>query len=69
MGQHKLNLAMNWRSGSFQLKIVANKKVKNNLGVEINQFGDVWRDTMRSSYAIDKIWGVTPPTSWNLGVV
>ena len=24
---------------------------------------------MRSSYAIDKMWEVTPPTSWKVGVV
>ena len=35
-----MNLAMSLRSGSIQLKKVANKKVKNTLEVEINQFGD-----------------------------
>ena len=46
---------MSWRSGSFQLKTVAKKKSKNTLRVEINQFCDSKRDTMRSSYAIDKM--------------
>ena len=34
----RVSLAMSWRSGSFQLKMVANKKVKNILREEINQF-------------------------------
>ena len=36
----RVSLAMSWRSGSFQLKTVANKKVKNTLRVEFNQFCD-----------------------------
>ena len=31
------------------------QKSKNTLRVEINQFCDCYRDTMRSSYAIDKM--------------
>ena len=34
---------------------------KNTLRVEINQFCDGKRDTMRSSYAIDKMKGVMLP--------
>ena len=51
---------MSWRSGSFQLKTVA-KKSKNTLRVDIDQFCDDKRDTMRISYAIDKMWGVKLP--------
>ena len=36
----RMSLAMSWRSGSFQLKTVANKKVKLHLRVEINHFCD-----------------------------
>ena len=47
---------------------MANKK-ENTLKVEINQFCDGKRDTMRSSYAIDKMGGVvTPPTSRKVGL-
>ena len=37
------------------------KKTKNTLRVEINQFCDGNRDTMSGSYAIDKMWGVKLP--------
>ena len=37
------------------IKTVANKKEKNILRVEINQFCDSLRDTMRSFYVIDKM--------------
>ena len=37
------------------------QKSKNTLRVEINQFCDGKRDAMRSSYAINKIWGVKLP--------
>ena len=62
------NLAMGQSKFSYELtfwfiliKIVANKKVKKTLRVEINQFCDGKHDTMRGSYAIDKIRGVKLP--------
>ena len=36
-------------------------KSKNTLRVEINQFCDSLCDTMKSSYAVDNIWGVKLP--------
>ena len=57
----RMSLAISWRSDSFQLKTVANKKSKNTSRVEINQICDAYRDFMRSYYAIDKICGVELP--------
>ena len=37
------------------------QKSKNTLRVEMNQFCDGWRETMRNSYRIDKMWGVKLP--------
>ena len=49
----RVSLAMSWLSVSFKLKTIA--KSKNTLRVEIKQFCDGNRNTMRSSYALDKI--------------
>ena len=43
------------------IKNSVKQKSKNTLRVEINQFCDGKRDTMRSSYAIDKIGGIKLP--------
>ena len=46
----RVSLGISLRTGSFQLKTVANKKSKNTLRVENNQFYDGLRDTMRSFF-------------------
>ena len=59
MGQSKFRYAP-----TFCFSLIKNsgkQKSKNTLRVEINQFCDSQRDTMRSSYAIDKMWGVKLP--------
>ena len=43
------------------IKNSGNQKSKNTLREEINQFCDGKRDTMKSSYAIDKMGGVKLP--------
>ena len=53
MGQSKFsNKLMFW---FISIKNGGKQKSRNNLRVEINQFCDGKRDTMRSSYAIDKM--------------
>ena len=59
MGQSKFSY-----SPTFCFILIINsgkQKSKNTLRVEINQFCDSQNDTMRSSYAIDKMWGVKLP--------
>ena len=62
------NLAMGQSKFSYELtfwfiliKNSGKQKSKNTLRVETNQFCDGKRDTMRSSYAIDKMRGVKLP--------
>ena len=62
------NLAMGQSKFSYELtfwfiliKNSGKQKSKNTLRVEINQFCDGKRDTMRSFYAIDKMGGVKLP--------
>ena len=54
MGNY-FNHHMGQNEFSYELTTVTNKKVNETLRVEINQFCDGLRNTMRSSYAIDKI--------------
>ena len=56
-----MNLAMCWRSIFFSIENSGKQKNKNTLRVEISQFCDGWRDTMRKYYAFNKIWGVDLP--------
>ena len=53
MGQSKFSYEL-----TFWFILIKNsdkQKSKNTLRVEINQFCDSYRDTMRRSYAIDKL--------------
>ena len=53
LGQNKFSyVLMFW---FISIENGGKQKSKNTLRVEINQFCDVQRDTMRSSYAIDKM--------------
>ena len=59
MGQSKFSYEL-----TFWFILIENsgkQKSKNTLRVEINQFFDGKRDTMRSSYAIDKMGEVKLP--------
>ena len=59
MGQSKFSFEL-----TFWFILIRNsckQKSKNTLKEEINQFCDGKRDTMRSSYAIDKMGGVKLP--------
>ena len=49
---------MSWRSGSFQLKTVANKNVIITSEQKSINFVMVNRDAMKSSYVIEKNCGV-----------
>ena len=68
MEDNSYNLAIGQSKFSFELTfwfiLVKNsdkQKSKTTLRVEINQFCDGKRDTMRNSYAIDKMGGVKLP--------
>ena len=59
MGQYKFSYEL-----TFWFVLIKNsdkQKSKNTLRVETNQFCDSKRDTMRSSYAIDKMGEVKLP--------
>ena len=59
MGQSKFSYEL-----TFWVILIKNsgkQKNKNTLSVEINQLCDCKSDTMRSSYAIDKMGGVKLP--------
>ena len=68
MGQSKFNYELTF--WFILIKKSGKQKSKNTLRVEINQFCVGKRDTMRSSYAIDKKEGLSyPTTSRKVGVV
>ena len=60
MGQSKFGYELTF--WFISIKNSGKQKSKNTLRVEINQFCDSKRDTMRSSYAIDKCEGLSYPT-------
>ena len=59
MGQSKFSYELTF--WFILIKNSGKQKSKNTLRVEINQFCDSLGDTMRSPYAIDKMWGVKLP--------
>ena len=56
MGQNTFSYEL-----AFWFISIENSGKKNTLRVENNQLCDGLRDTMRSSYAIEKMWGVKLP--------
>ena len=56
MGQSKFSYELTF--WFISIKNSGKQKSKNSLRVEINQFCDSKRDTMRIFCAIDKMWGV-----------
>ena len=61
MGQSKFSYELT--SWFISIENSGKQKSKNTLRVDIDQFCDGDRDTMRISYAIDKMWGVKLPHS------
>ena len=59
MGQSKFSYELTLWFISIENR--GKQKSKNTFRGEVNQFYDGLHDTMRSSYAIDKMWGVKLP--------
>ena len=59
MGQSKFSYKLTF--WFISIENLGKQKSKNTLRVEIKHFCDDLRDTMRSSYAIDKMLGVKLP--------